>query len=597
MSVAIAGATEDRSILGACVHGTGARFGLFADPAGACAVRLFADDGAVVREEMMKPLGDGLFEAYVPDVAVGALYKFIVDGRELADPYARYLPRGVDGPAQVTQSLFEWQHGPGVSRPLAEHAIYELHVGTFSAAGTYEGVREHLSQLVDLGITAIELLPVAAFPGQRGWGYEGTALYAPFAPYGTPDDLKRLVDEAHGLGLSVFLDVVYNHFGPSGNHLPSYSRDYFSKDVRNAWGDAPNYAHPIVRRMVVENALYWLNEFRFDGLRLDATHAIIDKSFTHILRELTEAVARLEPERILIAEDNRNDPSVVTETGVDAIWADDFHHQLRVTMTGERDGYYGAYEAGLADLARTIARGWLFEGQTYPVSGQSRGKPADDLEAPSFVYCIQNHDQIGNRALGDRLSAAVSPAQYRVASTLLLFLPMTPLLFMGQEWAASSPFLFFTDHEPELGRRVAEGRRSEFASFGAFADPETRARIPDPQDVSTFEASRLNWQEREQGEHARTLELYKKLLWLRGSDPVLSSASRRELSASNVGEVLLVRSGGAQGRRVLVANFGDRPIPLAELVLGHEPRILLRSDLGVLDATELPKHTAAILAD
>jgi maltooligosyltrehalose trehalohydrolase len=571
------------------------RFGLFADPAESCALRLFADDGAVVREETMKSLGEGLFEANLPGVSPGALYKFVVDGCEVTDPYARFLPRGVHGPAQVKQSLFDWRH-PGVSRPLSEHVIYEVHVGTFSAAGTYEGVREHLSQLVDLGITAIQLLPLAAFPGQRGWGYEGTALYAPFAPYGSPEDLKCLVDEAHGRGLAVFLDVVYNHFGPSGNYLPVYSPHYFSKEQRNDWGDAPNYAHPIVRRMFVDNALYWLGEFRFDGLRLDATHAIIDKSFTHIVKEVADAVGRLEPERLLIAEDNRNDPMVVTELGVDAIWADDFHHQLRVTMTRERDGYYAAYEPGVADLARTIERGWLYEGQTYPVSGNSRGKPAEVLEASSFVYCIQNHDQIGNRALGERLSAVVPPAQYRAASTVLLFLPMTPLLFMGQEWSASSPFLFFTDHDPELGRLVAEGRRAEFATFAAFADPDARARIPDPQAVSTFEASRLKWDERDHGEHARTLELYKRVLSLRRSDPVLSSALRRELAASSVGEVLIVCRGAAEGRRWLVANFGESPVPLAGLGLAGASRILLRSDLGPLDATELPKHTAAVLA-
>jgi maltooligosyltrehalose trehalohydrolase len=597
MSVAAARDSGDAPMLGAQADGSGVRFGLFAEPAHTCAVRLFAADGTIVREEAMQPVGDGFFETSVADLAVGALYKLVVDGRELTDPYARFLPQGVHGPAQVTSSDYQWRHGRGVSRPLGGHVIYELHVGTFSPAGTYEGVRAQLSALLELGITAVELLPLGAFPGQRGWGYEGAALYAPFAPYGTPDDLRRLVDEAHGLGLAVLLDVVYNHFGPSGNYLPAYSPHYFSKEHHNDWGDAPNYAHPVVRRLVVDNALYWLTEFRFDGLRLDATHAIVDSSFTHILQELSEAVRQLEPRRVLVAEDNRNDPAVVTELGIDAIWADDFHHQLRVTMTHERDGYYGAYRPGLADLARTIERGWLFEGQTYPVTGNPRGRPAEILEASSFVYCIQNHDQIGNRALGERLSAVVSTEQYRAASMLLLFLPMTPLLFMGQEWAATSPFLFFTDHDPELGRLVAEGRRAEFASFASFANPEVRAGIPDPQAVSTFEASRLNWEERVQGEHARTLELYKKMLSLRRSDPVLSAGSRRELGASCVDEVLRVKRTAVSGCRWLLSNFGETPVSLARLGMGDSRRILLRSDLGPLDMVELPKHTAAIIAE
>jgi malto-oligosyltrehalose trehalohydrolase len=253
---------------------------------------IFGSDGGLPREQPMAPLGEGYFETYLPDVRSGALYKFVVDGREFTDPYARFLPKGVHGPAQVDASSYQWRAGAGVSRPLAEHVIYELHVGTFSASGTYDGMREHLPRLVELGVTALELLPVAASPGRRGWGYEGVALFAPFAPYGKPDDLRRLVDDAHGAGLAVFLDVVYNHFGPAGNVLPAYSPSYFASDRRNAWGDAPNFAHPVVRRMVVENALYWLDEFRFDGLRLDATHAILDPSTPHILRELAAVVAK-----------------------------------------------------------------------------------------------------------------------------------------------------------------------------------------------------------------------------------------------------------------------------------------------------------------
>jgi maltooligosyltrehalose trehalohydrolase len=583
-------------VLGARIDGPGTRFGLFADPADSCAVRVLRSEGGHPREEPMAPLGEGYFEAYLPDVRSGALYKFVVDGRELTDPYARFLPQGVDGPAQVTGSTYQWRAGAGVYRPLGEHVIYELHVGTFSESGTYDGVREHLPQLVDLGVTAIELLPLAAFPGQRGWGYEGVALFAPFAPYGTPDELRRLVDAAHSAGLAVFLDVVYNHFGPAGNTLSAYSPAYFTSDCHNAWGDAPNYAHPVVRRMVLDNAAYWLGEFRFDGLRLDATHAVVDPSTPHILRELAEAVARLEPHKLLIAEDNRNDPCLVTEHGLDAVWADDFHHQLRVTLTGERDGYYSAFEPGVADLARVITRGWLYEGQPYaPLDGTPRGKPAVDLEASAFVYCLQNHDQVGNRALGDRLSSMVSPEQYRAVSTLLLFLPMTPLLFMGQEWAASSPFLFFTDHDAELGRLILEGRRNEFASFAAFADPEARSCIPDPQALTTFEASKLKWAERDEGEHRRSLELHKNLLALRASDPVLRDGGRRQLTAEHLDDVLVVRRRCEAGTRTLLMNFGERTRRLLDLHPTVEGRVLLRSDLGPLDGSDLPKHTAVIV--
>jgi maltooligosyltrehalose trehalohydrolase len=542
----------------------------------------------------MASAGDGYFQVHLEGVGPGALYKFDVGGRELPDPYARYLPGGVHGAAQVVTNEFKWQHGEGIARPLRQQSIYELHVGTFSEAGTYDGVRARLPQLRALGITTIELMPLAAFPGQRGWGYDGVALFAPFAPYGTPDDLRRLVDEAHGLGLGVLLDVVYNHFGPAGNYLPSYSARYFTSQFHNAWGDAVNYADPIVRRLVIENALYWLTEFRFDGLRLDATHAIIDPSKPHILGELTEAVARLQPSKVLIAEDSRNQSTLVTECGLHAVWADDFHHQLRVTFTRESDGYYAAHRPGVADLARVIERGWLYEGQVDPVRGQPRGTPAETLEAEAFVYCIQNHDQVGNRATGDRLSDAISLEQYRAASTLLLFLPMTPLLFMGQEWAASTPFLFFTDHDEELGRLIVEGRRSEFAGFQAFASLELRERIPNPQAAATFEASRLQWKEREREPHAGILALYEALLALRASDPVLRASSRRELTAQAKGDVLLVRRRAGQDVRQLVMNFGERPVPLDEVVGRAGARILVRSDGLAGEAREVPRHTAVI---
>jgi maltooligosyltrehalose trehalohydrolase len=605
--------TDNLPVLGARAGLDETAFGLFASADSCCAVRLFDGDGVAGSTHPMAPVpgpsSAGYFHATLAGVGSGTLYKFVIDGNELPDPYARYLPRGVHGAAEVVRPAHVWRH-QGIARPLAEHVIYELHVGTFTDEGTYAAAGQRLAHLAELGVTAVELMPVAAFAGSRGWGYDGVAPYAPFAGYGTPDDLRAFVDKAHGFGLAVFLDVVYNHFGPSGNYLRAYHPAYFTHEIRNAWGDALNYAHPVMRRLVVENALYWLDEFRFDGIRLDATHAIVDPSPRHILRDLADAVAALSPRRLLIAEDDRNDPACVTGLGLDGVWADDFHHSVRVTLTGERDGYYAAYRPGADGIASTVNGGWLYTGQTYPVSGKGRGKPAAGLDAASFVYCIQNHDQVGNRALGDRLNSIVSPDQYRAVSTLLLFLPMTPLLFMGQEWAATSPFLFFTDHEEELGRAISTGRREEFKHFKAFVDPATRASIPDPQAPATFERSRLRWQERDSGEHGRTLALYRSLLKLRREDAVLRHGSRDGLVARAIGDVLVVTRTLGASARTLLLNFGDKPFRHRDVIprAGMHPAapLLFRSDAdarvdaaGVGDATcaQIPAHTAVIFGD
>jgi maltooligosyltrehalose trehalohydrolase len=439
-------------------------------------------------------------------------------------------------------------------------------------------------------------MPVAAFAGSRGWGYDGVAWYAPFAPYGTPDDLRALVDAIHGAGMAVFLDVVYNHVGPAGSFLREFSPRYFTATIRNAWGDALNYSEPVLRNVIVNNARYWLEEFRFDGLRLDAIHAMADPSPVHILRELCRGVAEIGPKRFVIAEDNRNDPSFVTDIGLDGVWADDFHHAVRTTLTGEQDSYYGAFPPGTDTIARTIVGGWYYRGQLNPISGKVRGKPAGRLAASAFVYCIQNHDQIGNRALGDRLSAVVSPDHYRAASTLLLFLPMTPLLFMGQEWAAKTPFLYFTDHNPELGIAISRGRREEFMDFRAFSDPEARERIPDPQLARSFERSRLNWNERD-GEEARaTLNLYRSMLALRRTDPVLRHGTRAGLSAKAVDEVLLVRREAEGSDRVLLVNFGRDDVRLREVLPDASVReILFASDGQTQRRRVLAGGTAIIL--
>ncbi|GGL97653.1 malto-oligosyltrehalose trehalohydrolase [Deinococcus aerophilus] len=529
----------------------------------------------------MTAQGEGFFETVLP-VGAGAHYLFVLDGEARPDPYARFLPGGVHGEAEVLapDQCYEWQHPDWQGLALAECVFYELHVGTFTPEGTYRAAQEKLPYLKELGITAVQLMPLAAYDGERGWGYDGVAMYAPHAPYGRPEELMAFIDAAHGLGLAVFLDVVYNHFGPAGNYLAAYSPSYFTERFHTAWGQGLDYAEVHMRRYVTDNARMWLSTYRFDGLRLDATAAMQDDSPLHILDELAQEVHRLGGTHILLAEDHRNEPSLVTESGLDGIWVDDFHHEVRVTLTHEQEGYYGGFQGGASELAQVINRGWKYEGQLWQVTGEEhhRGKPADGLEAPSFVYCIQNHDQVGNRALGDRLQQhdRVSLQQFRGASMLLLTLPMTPLLFQGQEWAAETPFPFFSDHSGELGELVTEGRKKEFAYFSDFMHME----VPDPQDRRTFESAKLNWSEREHGEHGRTLALYRALLQLRREDPALQHRSRRYLSAGSAGEVLWVRQDTPDGERVLLWNLGQEPVALGALQLPHSlpTRVLLHSE-------------------
>jgi len=597
--------TAARPVLGAQAVDGATRFAAYTTTAESCAVRLYSPRGAVLGTHELMALGDGYFQGEQEGVAHGALYKFVLDGRELPDPYARYLPCGVHGPAMVVRPHHVFRHG-AVFQPLAEHVIYELHVGTFSEEGTYAGAMRRLSHLAELGVTAIELLPLSAFPGRRGWGYDGVAHFAPFAPYGTPDELRALIDAAHSLKLAVFLDVVYNHFGPVGNYLWAYSPQYFSTEVKNAWGAAPDFTHPVMRELVLDNARYWLEEFRFDGLRLDATHAVIDPSPRHVLAELTDMVAKRfagAERKLLIAEDDRNDPAIRDELGFDGVWADDFHHAVRVTLTGEQDGYYKSYAPEVMGIAETISGGWYYRGQYFPLRGEPRGKPADTLPAEAFVYCIQNHDQIGNRALGDRLCAAVPLGAYHLASAVLLFLPMTPLIFMGQEWAATTPFQFFTDHDAELGPAISAGRREEFKSFAAFADPLQREQIPDPQAEATFLASRLRWDERDAEPHRSTLALYKALLRLRREDPVLRAAGRASLHATAHREVLVVRRWHGSEARLLLANFGAVPVPLSTLAHAgvdvhpsmDREQVLLRTDPTAKEPGTLGGYEAILL--
>jgi maltooligosyltrehalose trehalohydrolase len=445
--------------------------------------------------------------------------------------------------------------------------LYEVHVGAYTPEGTFDALAAELPEIKRLGVNALQIMPVAEFPGQRGWGYDGVDLYAPSRHYGGPEGLRRLVDAAHGLGLAVMLDVVYNHLGPDGNYLRAYSPDYFTSRYTTPWGEALNFDGEGAwgaREIVIQNACYWLNEFHIDGLRLDATHAIFDLSQRHILQRLaSRARASVPPDRrvVLLAEDSRNDvrflrPADEGGHGLDMVYADDFHHEVRVLLTGERGGYYLDYEGRAERIARTIGEGFLYQGQHSEYAGGPRGTKTTDEPAWQFLFALQNHDQVGNRAFGERLHHMVDARRYAAASALLLLAPETPSLFMGQEFAASAPFLYFTDHEPALGRLVTQGRRREFARFRAFSDPEARERIPDPQAEDTFLRSKLDLSER--GRHAGTYRLYRDLLALRQSDPVFRRQDRQSLRAGALGRemVILHRWAGDDFRTVLV-NLGE----------------------------------------
>lgn len=481
------------------------------------------------------------FETLVPDAQSGTRYRIEKDGTPMPDPASRFQPGGVHGPSEVIDpQAYSWSDEGWQGVPLSKLIFYELHVGTFTPEGTYRAAQEKLPYLKALGINAVELLPLAAFPGERNWGYDPAAQYAPAHPYGHPDELRAFVDAAHAEGLAVYLDVVYNHFGPDGAYLVGFNPQTFTEHHHTPWGAAINLddtGSEATRQYLLENAAMWLREYHFDGFRLDAIFALIDDSPRHLLKELvglTADIAKGTFQRYLIAEDPRNfrDLALPQEAGgygLDSVWADDFHHQVRVNLAGDRHGYYGDFSGTPEDIARTLEAGWFYTGQDSANQGAPRGTPTDGLNPENFVICIQNHDQVGNRPRGNRLSDEIPLSAYRAASTLLLFAPQLPLLFQGQEWATKTPFIYFTDHNADLGALVSEGRKEEFKDFPDFAGD-----VPDPQDEASFVASKLDWREKEEAEHAGILQLYKDLLELR---PALSG-SIETLLATDTGLVL-----------------------------------------------------------
>ncbi len=527
------------------------------------------------------------FSTTVPNLAPGTLYRYLVDGRTaVPDPYARSLPQGVHGPSEVIDpNAFAWSDAnwPGLS--MNRLSVYELHVGTYTAGGTFASLRAELPTLRHLGVSAIELMPIHAFPGDRSWGYDGVGLFAPSARYGTPDDLRRLVDAAHNQGIGVILDVVYNHLGPEGNYLGALSDQYFTDTHSTPWGDAINYDGPgsrYVRDWAIDNACQWISEYHFDGLRLDAADTLRDDSDLHLMAELSDRVRAITEKPVLLfAEEAWNDvktahPRTEGGHGFDAVWADDFHHSVRVHLTGTQEHYYQDYSGAMPELCRGINDGFIYQGEPSTYSGEPRGTLVMDEPASAFLFCIQNHDQVGNRPFGERLHHEVSAERYAVASTLLLFLPQPALIFMGQEFAATTPFLFFSDLGDDLGEAVTEGRRNEFAGFRAFSDPAMKRSIPDPQAEETFKASKVDLLERIMNSGMYTL--YRELLALRRDDLCLGGLDRGDLHAEPRGShMLTVSRVSGDDHRLLVANFGAAAV-LDDLAIIDASLILTTTD-------------------
>ena len=470
----------------------------------------------------MEPLERGYFYAAVESVDAGARYFFrLEDGRELPDPASRFQPEGVHGPSQLVDlSSFEWSDQSWTGRPLEESIFYELHTGTFTPEGTFDAIIPHLPELANLGVTTLELMPIAQFPGARNWGYDGVYPFAPQNSYGGPEALARLVNAAHRQGLSVALDVVYNHLGPEGNYLSAYG-PYFTDQYHTPWGQAINFdgaGSDEVRRYFIENALYWLENYHVDALRLDAIHGIFDFGARHFLAELKTSVAALQ-ERLgrslhIIAESDLNDARILRHPavggyGVDAQWSDDFHHSVHTLLTGEKTGYYADF-GGIEPLAATLRDGWYYSGQYSEYRRRSHGNSARGLPASKFVVCNQNHDQVGNRATGERLTALVDFEQLKLAAGVTILSPFLPLLFMGEEHGEPAPFQYFTSHgDPDLVEAVRKGRREEFASFG------WQDSVPDPQDEKTFQRSRLNHSLKAKEPHGTVLRFYQRLIQIR----------------------------------------------------------------------------------
>ena len=515
--------------------------------------------------ELEKDAG-GYFSGISRSARPGSLYKFKLDSDDYLypDPESRFQPEGPHGPSQVVDpNSFQWSDRAWKGIGPKGQLIYEMHIGTFTREGTFQAAQARLNDLANTGITVLELMPLAEFTGHWGWGYDGVDLFAPTHLYGTPDDAKRFIDEAHRLGLGVILDVVYNHFGPDGNYIKQFADEYFTDRYENEWGEAINFSSAPVRDFYLSNGAYWIEEFHFDGLRLDATQDINDDSPEHIIAAISKRIRAAAGDRkvYLVAE---NEPQYAWMTrsvarggyGIDALWNDDFHHSAMVRLTGRKEAYYTDYFGSPQEFVSAAKYGYLYQGQRYKWQKKRRGTPALDLQPWNFVSYVQNHDQIANSARGDRVNVLTDAALYRAMSALLILGPATPMLFQGQEFGATTPFFYFCDHPPELCALVDKGRREFLAQFRSIAQPEMQEALPHAGDPALFKASKLDWDERDK--NPRIHLLYKDLIQLRREDPVLSAVQARTFDGAVLSpSAFLLRYFNAEhGDRLLLLNFG-----------------------------------------
>ena len=529
---------------------------------------------------------EGYWKLTATDVEPGTLYFYKLEGTtDRPDPASKFQPQGVHGPSHVVDpGAFTWHDAEWSGIPLEEMIIYELHVGTFTPVGTFETVIPQLSELSRLGVNAIEIMPVAQFPGDRNWGYDGVYPYAVQNSYGGPEGLKQLVDAAHQQGIAVILDVVYNHFGPEGNYISQYG-PYFTETYRTPWGSAVNFddAHSAgVRNYFVENALYWLQNYHFDALRLDAIHAIYDLGAKHFLQELSEKVAALPTggrKKYLIAESDLNDVRVIRDRevggqGMDAQWSDDFHHSLHTLLTNEQIGYYQDF-GKCEQLAKAFKESFVYSWQYSPERRRFHGSDASAFPGSQFVVCTQNHDQVGNRMLGERMSHLVSFEGAKLAAGALLLSPNIPLLFMGEEYGESSPFLYFVSHtDPDLVEAVRAGRKKEFSAF------HLEGEYSDPQGSETFQKSKLRWEDRKEGKHKALWELHQLLIQFRRTIPALKNLDKQNLEASSVEEdkLLLLRRWSNESQIFAILNFNTKNVTLKPIPSGNWQKILDSAD-------------------
>jgi len=538
----------------------------------------------------MIPEDGGYFGCYIQEAGPGVQYRFRLDNhpRLYPDPASRHQPQGPHGPSQVIDpGEFKWTDSAWKGVKAEGQVLYEMHVGTFTHEGNWEAAERQIEALADIGITVVELLPVADFPGRFGWGYDGVNLFAPTRLYGTPDDFRRFVDRAHKNGIGVILDVVYNHLGPDGNYLREFSKDYFTDRYECEWGQAINFdgrESEHVREYFLANAAYWIREFHLDGIRLDATQQIFDSSENHMIADLTRTVREAaRPRSILIVAEN--EPQLVIMVlppdeggyGVDALWNDDFHHSAMVAMTGRADAYYSDYRGRPQEFISALKWGYLYQGQWYRWQKQRRGTPSLCLSPARFVTYLQNHDQVANSGSGKRIHLLTSPGRYRTITTILLLAPQTPMLFQGQEFASSSPFFYFADHTAEIAHLIARGRAQFLTQFRALATPEMQARLPDPGDPMTFARSKLDHEERRA--HPEEYALHRDLLRMRREDPVFSAPRHKGLDGAVLGQEAFVLRffGDEEGNdRLVLVNLGR------DLELDPSPEPLLAP---VADAT------------